>query len=266
MCALVPKGQWEGVGSHTPSPAVRCRGCVPRSCRLHTFSVTLTSAVGQKGRAWVAPLEEQLPWAGRNTLCTAMPPFVWGRASPGCQQRAGGQGVAASHLPRKGCGYWWRTGATALALPPGGSRLHSRHSPAFWLHSTAPQHSRSPLTRWSRTRCVPHMLLIPGARDRRLSACRQLGPTLSNSPLLPPLLRLDHARTQEGPGAPLPAAPSCTFALYPQLPHGQSTAPPLPPLAHYSRSSPRCFGSAAQTRHTGHQGLEEGVPGAGGPT
>lgn len=174
-----------------------------------------------------------------------------------------GAGGSCFPPPQEGL---WRTGATALALPPGGSRLHSRHSPAFWLHSTAPQHSRSPLTRWSRTRCVPHMLLIPGARDRRLSACRQLGPTLSNSPLLPPLLRLDHARTQEGPGAPLPAAPSCTFALYPQLPHGQSTAPPLPPLAHYSRSSPRCFGSAAQTRHTGHQGLEEGVPGAGGPT
>lgn len=35
----------------SPSPAVRCRGCAPRSCRLHTFSGTRISAAENEERA-----------------------------------------------------------------------------------------------------------------------------------------------------------------------------------------------------------------------
>ena len=52
-----------------------------------------------------------------------------------------------------------------LAPPPGGSVLHRAHSPASWLHSTALQHSRSPQTRWSQTRCAPHTSPTPRPQD-----------------------------------------------------------------------------------------------------
>lgn len=49
----VYKMPWAGKAEHAPSPSpvVRCRGCAPRSCRLHTFSGTLISAAENEERA-----------------------------------------------------------------------------------------------------------------------------------------------------------------------------------------------------------------------
>ena len=48
--ALAPRGGGAGKPEQprSPSPAARCRACGPQSCRLHTFSGTLTSAVGNR--------------------------------------------------------------------------------------------------------------------------------------------------------------------------------------------------------------------------
>lgn len=37
--------------SHLPSPVAQCRGCAPRSCRLHTFSGTLISVAENEEEA-----------------------------------------------------------------------------------------------------------------------------------------------------------------------------------------------------------------------
>lgn len=180
-------------------------------------------------------------------------------------------GVLGSGLdptfPEKGSGCW---------LHQQGAACPSKHSPASWLHNTAPQRSRSPRTRWSRTRCAPHMSLTPGHGMGLLSACWLPSPpshqplptrplprqTRSSALINPALFRLPHCPNPSRLGSP-----SCLECLHPPTaPWPRAQWGWDPGVFRHSRSSPLCSGSAALTRCTGPQGWAEAGPGAGGPT
>ena len=88
-----------------------------------------------------------------------------------------------SHLPLEVPAYRARDPAP----PPGGGLPHRAHSPASWRRSTALRRSRSPRTRWSQTRCVPHTSLTPGGWDEHARCTPALLPTLSQDKPAPAL-------------------------------------------------------------------------------
>lgn len=147
-----PKGGAGGAEPlSSPSPAVRCRGCAPRSCTLHTFSGTLISAAENEERALrhqVTP-SRILPQGGKRepymcpstaALCSlghpssglrAEPPFVLPSLGSPQQGRAGDCLVPT--FPSKGYHCQAHRGppsASRRAPPAGGSLPPRAHSPA----------------------------------------------------------------------------------------------------------------------------------------
>lgn len=118
-----------------------------------------------------------------------------------------------SHLPLGGQAYRARDPAP----PPGGGVPHRAHSPASWRRSTALRRSRSPRTRWSRTRCVPHRSPTPGGRDEHARRTPALPPSPSpkTNLLQPPQSTLLH-----------PVFTTVGFKAWPERGHPRSALTP----------------------------------------